>query len=162
MARVIIYNTQTGNVIEYKKSADTPQYEGRPDVLINPDMSPVEGIDRKYWMVDGDPPALRAMTKAEQEAINAGAAAEQERIDSKARATKGRDLIADLNAAMVKAKMSEDKRRKIVIRMQDVVLLLITGQLKEAKKIANSILANVAVSAEDLDVIKEVLNREIS
>lgn len=57
MANVIHRRT-----LEYRTSVDTKEYlDG--NWLINPDFSLVEGVDRKYWIVDGQ--TLRPMTHEE-------------------------------------------------------------------------------------------------
>lgn len=72
MARIIIYDTQTGHVLKYLKSANTPDFEGRADVLINPDLSGfIDGlgnlnIDKSGIRVESQ--ALRIATDAELQA----------------------------------------------------------------------------------------------
>lgn len=77
MANVLIYNTTNNRPIRYLTSVDTPLYSSRDDVLINPDLSPVTGIDWRYWIVDAG--AVREMTQQEKDdlaALEAAAAAD--------------------------------------------------------------------------------------
>ncbi len=61
MASVTIYNEANGDVLRYLKSAHTPDYSSRTDVVINqrPPRAPIE-----YWKVDAG--TLREMTAAEK------------------------------------------------------------------------------------------------
>ena len=63
-------------VLEVHPSADTPQYDGRTDVLVNPDLAPVTGILRKYWKVVVD--AVLEYTQGEKDAQDAAEAAAAE------------------------------------------------------------------------------------
>ena len=40
---------KNGQIPEYLISVNTPDYEGDPNVLINPDISAVQNIPLKYW-----------------------------------------------------------------------------------------------------------------
>lgn len=42
------------NTLEYKRSVHTPNYEGNPDWLINPDLSAVKQYPRSEWKVEGE------------------------------------------------------------------------------------------------------------
>ena len=50
--------------LEYRRSANTPQYS-IDEWIINPDMSAVEGVDKSYWIVEGE--TVRAMTTQEKD-----------------------------------------------------------------------------------------------
>jgi hypothetical protein len=52
---------------DYQKSVNTPDYQGNPDVLINPDVSQVVNIERKYWKRDGD--TIAEMDTTEKRAV---------------------------------------------------------------------------------------------
>ena len=69
MANVLIYNTDNGRFVDYLKSVNTPDYEGRPDVLINPDMNNVTGVEKKYQIVDSG--SVREMTQQEKDIVDA-------------------------------------------------------------------------------------------
>ena len=58
---------KSGQTPEYLTSVHTPDYEGDPDVIINPDISTVQNIDRKYWKRVGN--AIVEMTASEKQAI---------------------------------------------------------------------------------------------
>ena len=59
MSNIIIYDTNTNKVIEYLKSVNTPDYDGRNDVVINPS---IPSIEMKYWKHE--------MTQAEKDAVD--------------------------------------------------------------------------------------------
>ncbi len=50
---------------QYLESVNTPDYPTE-DWIINPDLSSVSGVDKKYWFLDGD--TVREMTAAEKDA----------------------------------------------------------------------------------------------
>lgn len=52
MSDIVIF--RQGETPQYLKSVNTPDYEGDPDVLINPDISAVETVPLKYWKRSGD------------------------------------------------------------------------------------------------------------
>lgn len=52
MADIIIYDTNTGRVTKYLKSVNTPDYFGREDCLINPNLIKVEGVPSRLWRVE--------------------------------------------------------------------------------------------------------------
>lgn len=78
MSRVVIFDKATGNVKRFLKSANTPEFSGRDDVLINPDTSSVDGIKPRYWKKDGSD--IRAMTTAEKRALDAPVVNEEKRV----------------------------------------------------------------------------------
>lgn len=55
MADIIIYNpadtTVTNRVTSYLTSVNTPDYTSNSDILINPDLSAVGGIEQRFWKV---------------------------------------------------------------------------------------------------------------
>ena len=59
---------KSGQTPEYLTSVHTPDYEGDPDVLVNPDISAVQSIDRKYWKRVGN--TIVEMTLAEKAQID--------------------------------------------------------------------------------------------
>lgn len=52
---VVIYDPAdaivSNNVTNYLESVNTPEYDGNPYTLIDPDLSSVTGVDKKYWKV---------------------------------------------------------------------------------------------------------------
>jgi len=51
--------------LDYKESVNTKEYP-TDDYVINPDLTAVAGIDKKYWVIDGD--SVREMTVEEKDA----------------------------------------------------------------------------------------------
>ena len=68
MANIIIFDVPTGAVKEYKRSVNTPDYSSRPDVLVNPDVSLLDSVSRKYIKVSGG--VLVEMTTLEKTAVD--------------------------------------------------------------------------------------------
>jgi hypothetical protein len=58
MADVVIFDPNdtvvANRVTDYLLSVNTPDYEGNPNTLINPDLSSVVGVEQNYWKVDTD------------------------------------------------------------------------------------------------------------
>lgn len=68
MANVAIYDEGNDRVLDYKKSVNTPDYQGRTDVLINPDVSALAGVPIKYWKHSSG--AVVEMSQAEKDALD--------------------------------------------------------------------------------------------
>ena len=68
MALVVVYDIVTKQVKEIIKSADTPSYDKRSDVLINPEIKGV--LELKYLKADTDNNSVVDMDSAEQTAVN--------------------------------------------------------------------------------------------
>lgn len=68
MANVAIYDEENDRIIDYKKSVNTPDYQNRADVLINPDVSALAGVPIKYWKHLGG--AVVEMSQAEKDALD--------------------------------------------------------------------------------------------
>ncbi len=71
MASVAIYdpNSTPNKITQYLQSVNTPDYSSKPNVLINPDVSALQGVDIRYWKhVAG---AIVQMTTAEKNAVDA-------------------------------------------------------------------------------------------
>lgn len=64
MANVVLF---TNGVAQYLKSVNTPDYEGNPNALIDPDLSAVQGVDMQWWKLDGS--SVVEMSPAEKQAI---------------------------------------------------------------------------------------------
>jgi hypothetical protein len=58
---------ENGNVV-YLKSVNTPEYSGKTNLVINPDVSSLSVVDRKYWKIDGG--SVVEMTQAEKDFVN--------------------------------------------------------------------------------------------
>jgi len=65
MAKVIIF--KTGKIPQILNSVNTPDYVDDPDVIVNPDLSSVEGVPQKFWKRDGD--NVVEMTQSEKDAV---------------------------------------------------------------------------------------------
>lgn len=74
MANVVIF--KTGKTPQYLRSVNTPDYEGDPNVIINPDVSALKDIPLKYWKRDGD--NVLEMSEAEKQAIDDDEEAERQ------------------------------------------------------------------------------------
>lgn len=75
MSDIVRYSTlSTPNPItDYRKSVNTPDFQGQQNVLINPDLSAISGQPMKYWKhVSG---AVQLMTQAERDAVDSALAA---------------------------------------------------------------------------------------
>lgn len=64
MAIVVI---SENGVASYYPSANTPDFEGNPDALINPDLTLVSGVPTKYWKRVGD--SVVEMTQEEKDLL---------------------------------------------------------------------------------------------
>ena len=53
---------------EYRRSVNTPDYPAGT-WIINPNLSAVVGVDRKYWQINGD--SVSEMSQAEKDAVDA-------------------------------------------------------------------------------------------
>lgn len=65
MSRVVIFKGKIPEIIE---SAHTPDYAGRRDAVVNPDLSEVDNIPMKYWKKQGN--AVVAMTFSERDIVD--------------------------------------------------------------------------------------------
>ncbi|OGU80428.1 MAG: hypothetical protein A2W11_00755 [Ignavibacteria bacterium RBG_16_35_7] len=66
MANLAIF--KTGQTPQYLISVNTPDYEGDPDIIINPDISAIEKIPLKYWKrIENN---IAEMTADEKLAVN--------------------------------------------------------------------------------------------
>jgi hypothetical protein len=69
MSTVLIYDKTTKAIKQILYSVNTPDYNTRDDVIINPDLSPIAGIPFIYGKVEAG--AVKEMTAAEKDAVNA-------------------------------------------------------------------------------------------
>lgn len=69
MADIIEYNLggTPQNVTAHRKSVNTPDFSSKSNVLVEPDLTAVKGLDRRFWKVVGT--VVEAMTTAEQKTI---------------------------------------------------------------------------------------------
>jgi hypothetical protein len=65
MANIAIF--KTNQTPEYLESVNTPDYENDPDVLIDPDVSQVQNIERRFWKRDNN--NIIEMTASEKQAV---------------------------------------------------------------------------------------------
>lgn len=65
MASIAIYDKTTNKIKEYLKSAHTPDYSSRDDVVINPS---VPNVPMKYWKQQGG--AILEMTQVEKDTVD--------------------------------------------------------------------------------------------
>lgn len=62
MASVALFNPT-----QYLVSVNTPDYEGNPNAIINPDITAVQGVPLKFWKRVGN--TIVEMTQAEKDAV---------------------------------------------------------------------------------------------
>lgn len=67
MANIVIFDPGDSlkKVIEYRQSVNTPDFDWRSDVLVNPEVSALSGIPIKYWKVVNN--QVLEMTQAEKD-----------------------------------------------------------------------------------------------
>ena len=64
MANVIIYDVKTGAIEQYLTSVSTTKFNTRSDTLMNPDVSLLKTVDRKFLkVVDGKVAELKQADK---------------------------------------------------------------------------------------------------
>ncbi len=72
MANIIVYdpdNAIVENIVaEYAPSANTNDYLDEPNKLVNPDLSGVDSVERKYWKVDNS--LVVEMNSSEKELVD--------------------------------------------------------------------------------------------
>ena len=79
MANIAIFKTD--QTPQYLRSVNTPDYSSDPDVIVNPDISAVSQVEKKYWKRVGD--NVEEMTASEKQVIDdAEAAARETRIQA--------------------------------------------------------------------------------
>lgn len=74
MAVVVIYDPVdsivANRVVTYLSSANTPDYQGNPNTLVDPDLSELTSVPYKYWKYDGVSDVVE-MSTSEKESVNA-------------------------------------------------------------------------------------------
>ena len=74
MANIVVYNPSDpdvpNRVTKYHKSANTPDYNGEPNKLVNPDLAGVSGVNQLYWKYDGVS-AIVEMSQGEKDTLDA-------------------------------------------------------------------------------------------
>jgi len=130
MADVIIYDEVTNRVLQYLKSVNTPDYDSRPDVVVNPDLSALEVIPRKYWKHDAG--LIVEMTQTEKDDLDAELAAALDLI-TRTGAKVGYD--GQFSGPLMLRALSEIIRREInILRGQHSLPDRTLAQLKTAIK----------------------------
>ena len=69
MANVVIFDIGTNRIVSYFQSVDSNLYIARPDVVIDPDLSALSGIPKKYWKHEGG--SIVTMTQGEKDTFDA-------------------------------------------------------------------------------------------
>lgn len=65
MSNVAIF--KSGKTPQYLKSVNTPDYEGKPGVLVNPDVSALQSVELKHWKRNGS--VIEEMNASEKQAV---------------------------------------------------------------------------------------------
>ena len=101
MSRVVEYDPITGRIKRYDPSADTGEWEGKPNVLINPVLPPDIESKRRDYIVDNG--TVRAMTVGEKNTRDAQEQARkrQEQKDEAFIIIDGDNELGDLFRALV-------------------------------------------------------------
>ena len=73
MSNILNFNQSPPQLL---RSVNTPDYEGKLNVLINPDLALVQNVDPKYWKRVGN--NVEPMTLAERKAIDDAQKAKRE------------------------------------------------------------------------------------
>lgn len=81
MSDIVIYDKATGAVKSHLFSVNTPDYQGRDDVLINPDVTIFQTVPLFYTKVSGG--VIVEMTAAEKADVDAAAAAVEKDLTPK-------------------------------------------------------------------------------
>lgn len=68
-SNVVIFDINTDRVVNYLPSVSTPDFQGRSDVLINPDLTALVGVPMRYWKHSGG--VVIQMTAPERSAVDA-------------------------------------------------------------------------------------------
>jgi len=75
MAAIVVYDpldaAVPNRVTLYLKSAHTPDFDAEPNKLVNPDLSGVAAVPRRYWKYDGVSEIVE-MTVGEKEIVDPG------------------------------------------------------------------------------------------
>lgn len=71
MSDIVIFSEGNNRVLAYKKSVNTPDYDKRTDVLINPDVNSLlsNAVPMKYWIHEKG--SVREMIQAEKDQLDA-------------------------------------------------------------------------------------------
>lgn len=133
MSDVVVFNTQNTRVLDYLRSVNTPDFEGRPDVLINPDVTTLiaNGVNPKYWKVVNS--QVVEMTQGEKDYLDG---MEQQ------------DLVAQAKA-LAKSLQASDATQE---RLMRAIVKLTVDQLNLVRGWTNSFKTVVASSATLADI----------
>lgn len=66
MSNIAIF--KTGKTPEYRESVNTPDYDQDVDVIVNPDISLVINVPKKYWKRSGN--SVLEMNNTEKKAVD--------------------------------------------------------------------------------------------
>ena len=162
MARIIIFNETTGDILEDIPSGNTPAYEGRSDVLINPDDSALAAVPKKYWKVDIILLILKEMSQAEKDVLDLKEAQDVAIAQAEEDVNKGRRILQRFNAKFLEVSgKTISQKANFIKSISDVVLLLQAGQLKAAKAVLLSLTEDVDRDGALLAKIKEFIQGEV-
>lgn len=132
MALIVIFDVVATpqKVLQVIPSANTPDYSSRSDVVVNPDLSALDLINRKYWKHDAG--SIVEMTAGEKTAQDT-AEANQATADRRTSAEAGVDAKDDLG--MIFRAFAEVMKDEInVLRAQHSLPDRTISQLKTAIK----------------------------
>jgi hypothetical protein len=142
--------------LQFIKSANTPDFD-KADWIIEPDLSLVQGVDKKYWKLDGD--RVLEMDTDEKQAVDDALAAAVAQASARGLANKAIDNgVEILKRLMIRFILAGKKQEEIDSIFEDfeaskLFLALITGNLKSARTKAQSVPAFEGLQQEDLDFI---------
>lgn len=87
--------------------------------------------------------------------------AEEEKLAVIQRVDLGRSIIANLAAEMVLLELTEEQKADIIISIQDVILMLLAGQIEKAKQIILDLQPNVKIDQVLVDHLKAFIIKEV-
>lgn len=86
MSNIAIYDpndaTVAGRVTSYVKSANTPDYDGESNKVVNPDLSALSSVPQKHWKHSAG--SIVEMSATEKEAADGGSALDLNKKQKKA------------------------------------------------------------------------------
>lgn len=106
MADIIRFNVTTGQVLEYRRSVNTPDFEGLPDVLINP-VVPANVAVADMKVVSGVVVELSPAEKAARNTASSAAALASLKVTAKEYVNTRPDDIGLVLRAVVKIMLTE-------------------------------------------------------
>lgn len=167
MARIIQFNVNSGEIIRDLPSANTGLFidaDGNPlpGVLINPDTSALDGVvEKKFWIVDLNLLIVREMSQAEKNAILVEEQAEAKRVEALTRVERGRSIIAELEAEMVRLNLSDEMKSDIITSIHDIIIMLVSGQLAKAKELVLNLQPGGKLTQNMINKLQAFIAKEI-